>query len=122
MKTELKKAVREVTAQYSNGEEKTYSVRWNEADIEKADTDRAGMEYTVRGTIGGSAYYTKADSPLIEERADPYIVYDEERQMYYFTAILSGKWKGGADGYDRLVIREAKQLRDLLMLKNTLSG
>ena len=80
----------------------------NEADIEKADTDRAGMEYTVRGTIGGSAYYTKADSPLIEERADPYIVYDEERQMYYFTASYPVNGKGGADGYDRLVIREAK--------------
>ena len=113
VKTELKKAVREVTAQYSNGEEKTYSVRWNEADIEKADTDRAGMEYTVRGTIGGSAYYTKADSPLIEERADPYIVYDEERQMYYFTASYPVNGKGGADGYDRLVIREAKTIEGL---------
>ena len=35
VKTELKKAVREVTAQYSNGEEKTYSVRRNEAYLKK---------------------------------------------------------------------------------------
>ena len=68
------------------GEEKTYSIRWNSDDLEKADSSREGMEYTIRGTIGGSAYFTEAEEALIEERADPSITYDEERDRYYFTA------------------------------------
>lgn len=109
----LKKTVDKVTATYSNGDKKTYSVRWNDADLAKADSNKAGMEYTIRGTIGGSAYYTDAEEPLIEERADPCIAYDEERDKYYFTASYPVNGKGGEDGYDRLVIREADTIEGL---------
>src|SRR5699024_5993349 len=54
----LDEAVGELIAQYSNGEERTYDVRWNTSDLDKVDTSRPGVEYTIRGTIGGSAYYT----------------------------------------------------------------
>src|SRR5699024_1020734 len=57
----LDEAFGEVKASYSNGEEKTYSIRWNSDDLEKADSSREGMEYTIRGTIGGSAYFTEAE-------------------------------------------------------------
>ena len=109
----LDDAVGEVTAGYSNDEEKTYSIRWNSDDLAKADSTREGMEYTIRGTIGGSAYFTEAEEPLIEERADPSITYDEERNRYYFTASYPVNGKDGADGYDRLVIRVADTIEGL---------
>ena len=113
IETALDDAVGEVTAGYSNGEEKTYSIRWNSDDLAKADSTREGMEYTIRGTIGGSAYFTEAEEPLIEERADPSITYDEERDRYYFTASYPVNGKDGADGYDRLVIRVADTIEGL---------
>ena len=109
----LDEAFGEVTAEYSNGEEKTYSIRWNSDDLEKADSTRSGMEYTIRGTIGGSAYFTEAEAPLIEEGADPSITYDEDPDRYYFTASYPVNGKGGADGYDRLVIRVADTIEGL---------
>ena len=113
IEAELDKTFGEVTAAYSNGEEKTYSIRWNSDDLAKADSTREGMEYTIRGTIGGSAYFTEAEEPLIEERADPSITYDEERERYYFTASYPVNGKDGADGYDRLVIRVADTIEGL---------
>ena len=109
----LDEAVGSLNATYSNGETATYTVRWNAADLEKVDTSRPGIEYTVRGTIGGSSYYTEALEPLIEERADPCIAYDAERDCYYFTASYPVNGKDGADGYDRLVIRKADTIEGL---------
>lgn len=113
IETALDETFGEVTAAYSNGDEKTYSIRWNSDDLAKADSTREGMEYTIRGTIGGSAYFTEAEEPLIEERADPSITYDEERKRYYFTASYPVNGKDGADGYDRLVIRVADTIEGL---------
>lgn len=109
----LDDAFGEVKAQYSNGEEKKYSIRWNSDDLEQADSTRTGMEYTIRGTIGGSAYFTEAEAPLIEERADPSITYDKDLGRYYFTASYPVNGKGGKDGYDRLVIRVADTIEGL---------
>ena len=109
----LDKAVGSLNATYSNGVERTYTVRWNAADLEKVDTSRPGIKYTVRGTIGGSSYYTEALEPLIEERADPCIAYDAQRKCYYFTATYPLNGKDGADGNDRLVIRKASTIEGL---------
>ena len=102
-----------VEAIYSNGEERNYTIRWEDSDLAKIDTARAGVEYTVTGVIGGSAYFTDAESPLIEERADPCITYDEENDRYLFTASYPVNGKDGADGYDRLVIRVADTIEGL---------
>ena len=109
----LDKAVGSLNATYSNGVERTYTVRWNAADLKKVDTSRPGNEYTIRGTIGGSTYYTEALEPLIEERADPCIAYDADNHCYYFTATYPLNGKDGADGNDRLVIRKADTIEGL---------
>ena len=109
----LNEAIGEISAEYSNGVERTYSVRWDADDLAMADTSREGMEYTISGTIGGSAYFTDAEAPLIEERADPCISYDAERERYYFTASYPVNGKGGADGYDRLVLRVSDTIAGL---------
>ena len=109
----LDAAVGSLNATYSNGETATYTVRWNVDDLEEVDTSRPGNEYTIRGTIGGSTYYTEALEPLIEERADPCIAYDAKRDCYYFTATYPLNGKDGADGNDRLVIRKADTIEGL---------
>ncbi len=116
---EIKEALNEaangggVTATYSDGTTKEYSIRWDSDDLAKIDTSREGVEYSVTGVVGGSAYFTDAEDPLIEERADPCITYDEDRQKYYFTASYPVNGKAGEDGYDRLVIREADTIEGL---------
>ena len=116
---EIKEALNEaakgggVKATYSDGTTKDYSIRWDSDDLAKIDTSREGVEYSVTGVVGGSAYFTDAEDPLIEERADPCITYDEERGKYYFTASYPVNGKAGADGYDRLVIREADTIEGL---------
>lgn len=106
------KAQGKATAQYSDGTEKTYSIRWDANDIERIDTSRPGT-YIVTGTIGGSANYTEASDPLIAQRADPYIVYNEDDGYYYFTASYPMNGSGDADGYDRLILRRAKTISGL---------
>ncbi len=113
VETALNQAIGDIKATYSNGAERTYSVRWDSDDLAKADSSRAGMEYTINGTIGGSAYFTDAEEPLIEERADPCITYDEVNNRYYFTASYPENGKDGADGYDRLVIRVSDTIAGL---------
>lgn len=51
-------------------------------------------------------------NPFICERADPYIVKGEDG-YYYFTASYPMKSESDAEGYDRVILRRAKKLRDL---------
>ncbi len=101
-----------VTATYSDGTVKKLSIRWNAADLEKIDTRRPGT-YTLHGTVGGSAYYTEAEAPLIPERADPFITYNEDDGYYYFTASYPMMRSGDPEGYDRLVLRRAETISGL---------
>ena len=101
-----------VTAEYSDGSSKQLGVEWDADDLAKVDTSVPG-EYTVNGTVQRTVSYTDPEEPLIEERADPFMTYDAERGMYYFTGSYPTNGAGGADGYDRLVIREASTIEGL---------
>lgn len=101
-----------VTAEYSDGSTKQLGVEWNADDLAEVDTSVPG-DYTVRGTVQRTISYTDPEEPLVYERADPYIVYDSERDMYYFTGSYPTNGVGGADGYDRLVIRAASTIEGL---------
>ena len=107
-----------VTAQYSDGSSKQLGVEWNEEDLAKVDTSVPG-EYTVNGTVQRTISYTDPEEPLIKERADPFMTYDAERGMYYFTGSYPTNGAGGPDGYDRLVIREASTIEGLADAKET---
>lgn len=108
----LEKANIKATATYSDGQTRKLTVGWNQRDLERIDTSRPGT-YTIHGSVGGSVFYTEADAPLIEERADPFITYNKDDGYYYFTA--SYPMVGGDDpeGYDRLVLRRAKTIGGL---------
>ena len=101
-----------VTAQYSDGSTKQLGVVWDEEDLANVGSNGAG-EYTVEGTVQRTISYTDPENPLVYERADPYIVYDSEREMYYFTGSYPTNGVGGTDGYDRLVIRAASTIDGL---------
>ena len=71
----------------------------------------AAGEYTVTGTINATTDY---NSPLASYRADPYAVYDEEKDVYYFTGSnLNEKSASGGGAYDSIVIRQADTINDI---------
>ncbi len=107
-----------VTAEYSDGSSKQLGVEWDADDLARVDTSVPG-EYTVNGTVQRTVSYTDPEEPLIEERADPFMTYDAERGMYYFTGSYPTNGAGGADGYDRLVIREASTIEGLATAQET---
>ena len=107
-----------VTAEYSDGTTKQLGVVWNQDDLDKVDTSTPGT-YEVRGEVQRTISYTDPEEPLVKERADPFMTYDAERGMYYFTGSYPTNGAGGADGYDRLVIREASTIEGLSTAEET---
>lgn len=101
-----------VDATYSDGTNKTYSLRFTDDSVENVNTNVAGT-YTLTGVIGGSANYTDAEDYLIAERADPYVVYNVDDGYYYFTASYPMQYSGDSDGYDRIILRRAKTIEGL---------
>ena len=101
-----------VKAEYSDGTKKTYSLRFTEDSIDNVDLELPGT-YTLEGVIGGSGNFTDAADPLIPERADPYVVYNEDDGYYYFTASYPMDGSGDKDGYDRIILRRAKTIEGL---------
>ncbi|MBR1623455.1 MAG: family 43 glycosylhydrolase, partial [Pseudobutyrivibrio sp.] len=101
-----------VTAKYSDGTENKYSLRFTEDSVANVNTKVAG-DYTLTGVIGGSGNFTDAEDYLIAERADPYVVYNEDDGYYYFTASYPMEYSGDADGYDRIILRRAKTIAGL---------
>ena len=97
-----------VRALYSDGGECDMSVEWDQSDISRIDTSKAGV-YTVSGRLRSSSELY-AD-PFIKERADPYIV-DGEDGYYYFTASYPAY--GSVDkGYDRIILRRSNTVGGL---------
>lgn len=89
-------------ASYSDGSKAALNIKWN---IDKSSMNKAGT-YTVTGSI---APYS---NPLIEQRADPQIKYDESGKCYYFTASYPAFYNVD-DGYDRIVLRKADSIQEL---------
>lgn len=89
-------------AHYSDGSDSALPIKW---DTDSIDFTDAGT-YTVNGKI---STYT---NPLIEERADPQIYYDDTENCYYFTASYPAK-NNVNNGYDRIILRKADSIEGL---------
>lgn len=96
---------------YSDGSDADMNVEW---DASKLNLNEEGT-YTVTGTVSRTEY----ESPLIECRADPYIIYNEQDGMYYFTASYmndgddvdeNGNLRGH---YDSIILRRASTIEGL---------
>ena len=95
-----------VTAEYSDGGIMDLPVEWNADDLAKLSGAAPGS-YSVRGTVKAADYA----NPLIEERADPYVVRGENGS-YYFTASYPA-YGNVNKGYDRIILRESKTVAGL---------
>ena len=91
-----------VSVSYDDGSASAMNVAW---DVDTPDFSKAGT-YTVTGTL--SSYV----NPLIEERADPQIIYDETDKCYYFTASYPA-YGNVNNGYDRIILRKADTISGL---------
>lgn len=91
-----------VSVSYDDGSSSAMHVAW---DTDTPDLEKAGT-YTVTGTV--SSY----ENPLIEERADPQILYDEQAKCYYFTSSYPA-YGDVNSGYDRLILRKADSISGL---------
>lgn len=84
------------------------SIIWKDEDgntVSNADALSAG----VHELTGEISYF---GNPVIDEKADPYVIYNEDDGYYYFTS--SWPAYGSADnGYDRIALRRAKSLDGL---------
>ncbi|MDD3080245.1 MAG: family 43 glycosylhydrolase [Paludibacter sp.] len=96
-----------VTAQYSDGSSKQLGVIWDETSMNSIDVNTPGT-YTVNGVVQQPEYST----PLIEQRADPYITKGDDG-YYYFTASYPMTSSSDAEGYDRVILRRATTIEGL---------
>ena len=96
-----------IRVEYNDGSYKDMGVVWDSEscglDLENPSTGT----YTLQGKIQREDYA----SPLALCRADPYIVYNEQDNMYYFTAsYMQADLK---DPYSKLIIRKAETINAL---------
>lgn len=90
------------TATYSDGSEAALNIKW---DTDTISMNKAGT-YTLTGSV------VPYSNPLIEQRADPQIKYDETGKCYYFTASYPA-FNNVNNGYDRIVLRKADSIQEL---------
>ncbi len=92
---------------YNDGSKKTMGVDWN---VEESGLDLENPKegtYTISGTVKQEIY----NSPLAECRADPYVIYNEQDGMYYFTS--SYMQADLQNPYAKLIIRRAETINGL---------
>lgn len=87
-----------VAIEFDNGVNSKLAVTWDSSTLE---------DYTKPGTyqIEGKLQMLEYPSPLVEQRADPFI-YKHTDGYYYFT--------GSFPEYDRIVVRRAKTIKGLV--------
>ncbi len=92
---------------YNDGSKKSMGVDW---DVKGSGLDLDNPKegtYTVKGTVKQEVY----NSPIAPCRADPYVIYNEQDGMYYFTS--SYMQSDLKNPYAKLILRRAKTLNDL---------
>ncbi|MDD3413788.1 MAG: family 43 glycosylhydrolase [Lachnospiraceae bacterium] len=106
---ETKALPKNVTVTLSDGSKVPAVIQWTNSVTGKTVTQTKDLEagsYTLQGKIN---YF---ESPLIEERADPYIIYDSEEDCYYFTSSWPA-YGNMTSGYNKIVLRKADTLEEL---------
>jgi GH43 family beta-xylosidase len=100
-----------VELSYSDGSTKHLGVEWDTSGV---DLDQPG-EYEVTGTVQQPVYGDE-DGILVRERADPWVLRDDERTgttEYYLTGSYPTTRQNPGVGYDRLVLRRADSINGL---------
>lgn len=94
---------------YSDGSKTPMGVAWNLSGI--ALKNLAAGDYIVKGKVTATAAY---NTPLARYRADPYAVYDDEKDVYYFTGSnMNERSASGGGAYSSIVIRQADSINGI---------
>ena len=103
-----------VITMYSDGSDKPMGIEWHTENV----------NLTERGSykIGGIIKEQEFVNPFIRERADPYVYFDKDSELYYFTASYptfghDSEGRVQAEGYDRIILRCAPTLEQLVDAK-----
>ncbi len=83
-------------------------IRWYDESGNRVQST-GELEAGIHELTGRVSYF---DNPIIAQRADPYVIYNEDDGYYYFTS----SWPAYMDdehGYDRIVLRKSKTLEGL---------
>lgn len=98
-----------VNVVYSDGSKTPMKVKWDAKNLDL--TSLSAGEYTVNGKITAISEY---NSPLADCRADPYAVYDEENDVYYFTGSnMNENSACGGGAYTSIMIRRSKTINGI---------
>ena len=100
-----------VTAQYSDGSTKNLGVIWDEEDLAQLEDAGEGT-YEITGEVQQDAYAY----PFIEERADPYLFYNEDDGYYYSTGSYyeaNMTAPNNSQSYRKVDIRRSKTIEGL---------
>lgn len=94
-----------------NGKEyvkKDAVITWHDSDgnIVKNTKDLDNGTYELTGNV---SYF---GNPIVDEKADPYVIYNEDDGYYYFTSSWPA-YNNKNNGYDRIALRKAKTLEGL---------
>jgi GH43 family beta-xylosidase len=116
-KSEDLKLPNNVAIMYSDGSDKRMGIEWYTENV----------NWNERGSykIGGIIKEQDFVNPFIRERADPYVYYDKDSELYYFTASYptfghDSEGRVQAEGYDRIILRCARTLEQLADAKEVI--
>ena len=90
----------------SDGTKRDAYVSWTDSDSLEHLTTVSGLSAGKHELTGRLSYYP---SPLVSEKADPFIIYNDEDGYYYMTSSWPAYGSINA-GYDRIALRRAKTL------------
>lgn len=100
---------------YSDGSSKQLGVNWDTSGV---DVNTPG-EYIATGTVNQPVYGDEKGI-LVRERADPWVLRDDERTgstEYYLTGSYPTTQANPGVGYDRIVLRRADSINGLTTAK-----
>ncbi|MFC3689311.1 immunoglobulin-like domain-containing protein [Aquipuribacter hungaricus] len=106
-----------VELSYSDGSTKELGVEWDTSGVDLATPG----SYEVTGTVQQPVYGDE-DGILVRERADPWVLRDDERTgstEYYLTGSYPTTQQSPGVGYDRLVLRRAGSIDGLTTAQET---
>ncbi len=93
---------------YDGSKKENAFVRWYDEEGERVlSTEKLGKGTHI--LTGKISYF---GNPVIEQRADPYVIYNEDDGFYYFTSSWPA-YNDAEHGYDRIVLRRSPTLEGL---------
>ncbi len=98
-----------VSVVYSDGSKTPMPVEWDASELDLEHLEKG--VYTVKGQITADSEY---NSPLARYCADPYVIYDEDNDCYYFTSSnMNENSANGGGAYQSIVIRKSDSINGI---------